>query len=671
MFVNLGITYARVVEAANEKKPMKKSGSKRRAATGQASGFGSVKEAAIGRSFAALERQALQCLQAGDLVQAEAIYQQLMAAGSRNHVVYCNLAVLYGKQGRNRERIELLRQAVQIDPQCAETHYNLGNALRDAGDCQQAIASYQRCSELNPKFADAPYNQANVLKDLGEWESAIRAYQRALDGNAGHLAARVNLGNVHKLRGDVEQALLAYRQVLQLDASSVEANLNLGVLLLLAGDYAAGWQHYEWRALLSTDHFTIVTPSLPPWQGPIVAGARRLLLVSEQGLGDTLQFVRYASHLQQQGMAVAVCVQAKLAGLIRASMPQLPVLTPDQVGSLNDGYAWMPLLSLPRYLQVSPANPLVTAPYLHARPALVQRWRENLAPEQRPIIGINWQGNPVPEQTHLKGRSLPLECFAPLAAAADASLLALQKGHGSEQLESCSFRDRFVRCQAEVSATWDFQETAAILANCDLVITSDTAVAHLAAGLGRTTWLLLSYSPDWRWGLKGDSSFWYPSMRLFRQSQPGQWEAVIQAVMEALRQQGMARSTLGIIRAPISLGELVDKITILQIKAQQLRGAALLNVSRELQELQATFDALPVKVDGALINALRDVNQRLWRVEDEIREHEHQQNFGDNFVQLARSVYQQNDQRAAIKKLINDRYGSEVVEEKSYQFYQA
>lgn len=652
------------------KLPMKKSGSKRRAATGQAGGFGSVKDAPMGRSFAALEQQALQYLQAGDLPQAEAIYQQLIAAGSRNYAVYSNLAVIHGRQGRNRERLDLLRQAVQIGPQYAETHYNLGNALRDAGNVLEAIASYQRCGELNPKFADAPYNQANVLRDLGEWESAIRAYQRALECNPGHLAAWVNLGNVHKLRGDVEPALQAYRQAVQLDASSFEANLNLGVLLLLAGEYATGWQYYEWRAKIP-QNFTIITPSLPPWQGPLVAGARRLLLVGEQGLGDTLQFVRYALHLRQQGMPVAVCVQAKLAGLIRASMPQLPVLTPDQIGSIGDDYAWMPLLSLPRHLQVSPSNPLVTNPYVHARDALVQHWREKLAAEQRPIIGINWQGNPVPEQTHLQGRSLPLECFAPLAAAADASLLALQKGHGSEQLESCSFRDRFVRCQSEVSAAWDFQDTAAILANCDLVISSDTSVAHLAAALGRPTWLLVSYNPDWRWGLTGETSFWYPSMRLFRQAQPGQWDAVIQAVIEALRQQGMARSPLGIIRAPISLGELVDKITILQIKAQQLRGAALTNVSRELQELEATFADLPVKVDDTLINALKQVNQRLWQIEDSIREHEHQQNFGDSFVGLARSVYQQNDQRAAIKKSINTRYGSQLVEEKSYQSYQA
>jgi len=271
-------------------------------------------------------------------------------------------------------------------------------------------------------------------------------------------------------------------------------------------------------------------------------------------------------------------------------------------------------------------------------------------------------------------------------------LLSLQKGFGSEQLDTCSFKDRFVSCQDQINKTWDFLETAAIIANCDLVITSDTAVAHLAGGMGKTTWLLLKKVPEWRWGLEGDTTFWYPSMRLFRQRERGNWDEVMQRVAEALQEQfpgvspgdsGNAQPTqlateqtapiapkpLPQIQAPISLGELIDKITILQIKTNHLQGRALENVQKELTALQQTLEALDLQVDQTLIQRLKEVNQDLWHIEDAIRDQERQKSFGETFIRLARSVYQQNDRRAAINKEINTTYGSALVEEKSYQDY--
>ncbi|MDP6171909.1 MAG: hypothetical protein QF702_07110, partial [Prochlorococcaceae cyanobacterium ETNP2_MAG_10] len=193
---------------------------------------------------------------------------------------------------------------------------------------------------------------------------------------------------------------------------------------------------------------------------------------------------------------------------------------------------WSPLLSVPRYLDVSPDNPIITEPYIKTTEELITKWKDILSVEQRPIIGINWQGSHTSTV-----RSFPLETFAPIAQYSNASLLSLQKGSGSEQLDNCSFQDRFVGSQEQINNTWDFLETAAIIANCDLVITSDTSVAHLAGGMGKTTWLLLKKVPDWRWGLKGDTSFWYPSMRLFRQKERGDWDAVIQRVTAAINKE--------------------------------------------------------------------------------------------------------------------------------------
>ena len=304
---------------------------------------------------------------------------------------------------------------------------------------------------------------------------------------------------------------------------------------------------------------------------------------------------------------------------------------------------------------------------------------------KKAIIGINWKGNPKTEKSTLQGRSLELEFFAPIASCSQISLLSLQKGTGSEQLKTCSFKDRFVSCQDQINDAWDFLETAAIIANCDLVITSDTSVAHLAGGMGKTTWLLLHKVPDWRWGLEGDSTFWYPSMRLFRQKKRGDWNEVMERVAEAIQenfggssipsepaptpQPAIRSKPIQDILAPISLGELIDKITILQIKSQHLQGIALENVNKELDALETTLNNLQLNIDTALIQSLKEVNQDLWQIEDNIRDQERQKSFGDTFIQLARSVYQQNDRRAAIKKEINTTYDSDFVEEKSYKEY--
>jgi hypothetical protein len=345
----------------------------------------------------------------------------------------------------------------------------------------------------------------------------------------------------------------------------------------------------------------------------------------------------------------------------------------------------MPLLSVPRCLEVSPEKPIIIEPYIKTTNELLDKWKNILSVEQRPIIGINWQGNPKAEKAGLRGRSMSLETFTPITGNCHISLLSLQKGFGSEQLETCSFKNRFVSCQEQINESWDFLDTAAIIANCDLVITTDTSVAHLAGGMGKTTWLLLHKVPDWRWGLEGDTSFWYPSMRLFRQQERGNWNEVLERVAAELQRflganleatqaaPAAAPSTkpepIQDIQAPISLGELIDKITILQIKTQHLQGIGLENVKKELEALETTLNNLQVNVDTRIIELLKEVNQDLWQIEDAIRDQERQKIFGETFIDLARSVYQRNDQRAAIKKEINTIYGSAFVEEKSYQPY--
>ena len=561
------------------------------------------------------EHQAVALIHQGKLQEAESIYRELISAGTSNHIIYGNLAALCGMQGRFDELIDLLNEAIEIKPNYPDAHNNLGVALQAQGDLSAAIASYNTALQLKPNYPDA-----------------------------------------HK---------------------------NLSMTELQSGEYKSGWRGYEYR-FQCKQHKDIIhaNPPCKQWQGERITKCSQLLLVSEQGLGDTLQFMRYAIALREQGASVSFCAQPKLHSLIKTSGIDPSPLTPQQANKINDGQ-WIPLLSVPRHLEVSPDNPIITEPYIKTTDQLIDKWKGIFLSEQRPIIGINWQGNPSYEKRNSKGRSLPLETFAPIAHLTDVSFLSLQKGFGSEQLEICSFRDRFVSCQPQVDETWDFLETAAIIANCDLVITSDTSVAHLAGGMGKNTWVLLKTVPEWRWGLEGDTTFWYPSMRLFRQRQRDNWHEVMQRVAEALQEHfgdnpeatqvapasSIKPEQIQDILAPISLGELIDKITILQIKTQHLKGTALRNVKKELAALENTRNKLQINIDPNLIQRLQQVNQALWQIEDDIRDKEHNKDFGDSFVGLARSVYQQNDRRAAIKKEINTIYGSIITEEKSYTNY--
>lgn len=319
-----------------------------------------------------------------------------------------------------------------------------------------------------------------------------------------------------------------------------DAHVNLASALLLAGEEQRGFKEYEWRMRCpaGSAFAAHAQPLCPRWQGesPEVCGP--LLVVSEQGLGDTLQFVRYVSLLLDLGYSLRLCVQAKLQGLLEQSGFAVSFLSKQQAFACSEG-VWIPLMSLPHVLGGMHHQFVSQTPYPHVCAAVQAVWRSRLAAEQRPLVGLNWQGEPRCEVFHLKGRSMALECLAPLASATSGQLLSLQKGAGSEQLLGCSFADRFVAAQAQIDQAWGFIDTAAIVLACDLVITTDTAMAHLAGALGVSTWLLLKHVPDWRWGMEGDSTPWYPNVRLFRQQPNQNWHHVIRAVVHALGDQGV------------------------------------------------------------------------------------------------------------------------------------
>ena len=460
-------------------------------------------------------------------------YKQALAIDPKSLAVLNNLGTALLEQGELQTAIKYYKQALAIDPKSPETLKNLGNASKEQGELQTAIKYYKQALAIDPKSLETLNNLGNASKEQGELQAAIDYYRKALSIDSKFLKVLNNLGLALAEQGELQESIALYRKAIFLKEDYWDARFNLSFSLFRSGDYENGWREYELRWHKKIRQYTL--PQIKRWDGCNNLSRNKLILVCEDGFGDTLHFMRYIPCLIKRGMSVAFCVQTKLHGLIQASGITTEIYSPGEIYQYTTG-EWLPLLSLPKYLNVRPDNPLVSESYIKAPQEKILFWKQKLSSEKRPIIGICWQGSPKTERSSiLKGRSLPLQTFAPIIETIDASLLSLQKGFGSEQLTDCRFLDRFVGCQEEINQTWDFVENAAIMMNCDLIITVDTAVAHLAAGLGQPTWLLLQKVPEWRWGMEGDTTFWYPSMRLFRQRERGNWSEVMDRVASALQ----------------------------------------------------------------------------------------------------------------------------------------
>ena len=470
----------------------------------------------------------------GDLALAIASYEKAIELNPNDSEVHLRLGNALNEKGDRPAAIDSYKKALELEPNYPDAYNNLGNALKEQGDLAAAIDAYGKALELKPNFPEAYYNLGNALKEQGCFAAAIDSYNRALALRPNFPSVYLNLGTALKEQGDLAAAIGSYNKALELRPNYPEVRWNSSLTLLSLGEYKAGWRFFGTRFLQGVR--LDAHPKCPLWRGEPIAHPSRLLLVTEQGIGDTLQFMRYIIHLRRKGIDVLLCAPAKLHSLITASGLDQNPLTPEQASAVTQGY-YLPLMSLPTVLGVTPESPLIAEPYIRTASPLIEKWKQILSGEKKPIIGINWQGNPAHEKSNLSNRSLPLHLFAPIAKQTGVSLLSLQKGFGSEQLEACAFKDCFVGCQPQVDATWDFLETAAIISNCDLILTSDTSVAHLAGGMGKPTWLLLKTVPDWRWGLEGDNTFWYPSMRLFRQKERGNWQEVMARVVHALLEE--------------------------------------------------------------------------------------------------------------------------------------
>ncbi|MGN6515417.1 MAG: tetratricopeptide repeat protein [Rhizomicrobium sp.] len=436
--------------------------------------------------------------------------------------------VLEGLQ-RWKEAEASYRKAIELDPSSADAHHGLANALNALRDDEEALASIDRALAHRTGDAVLLTTRGNILADAGRLDDALASHDAALAARPGFAAARNNRGFVQRALLRLDAAAADYERAMALDPEFAEARWNLGLLQLLRGDWKNGWRNYEARFDKTNAAAVKLDRVAPEWKGETVQG-RRILLFGEQGFGDVIQFARFARHFSRNGAHVILRVKKKLHRLLSDIAPGVELADSSAPPPAADHQ--LALMSVPHALNLTSEAFAPDIPYLHAEPARTEIWRERLG-NHGFKVGVCWQGNPAPRID--RGRSIPLREFQPIAAIDGVRLLSLQKHDGMDQLERVPQDMTVERPSISFDETDAFVDTAAIIANLDLVITSDTAIAHLAGAMGRPVWVLLKQVPDWRWLLEREDSPWYPTMRLFRQSEAGDWAGVMQRVAQALR----------------------------------------------------------------------------------------------------------------------------------------
>lgn len=424
---------------------------------------------------------------------------------------------------------ELYRHVLKDHPRYAAAWEHLGHALAEQGRLNEALQSYARVLELDPNHASALNNLGNVYEKLGRRQEALASFDRAIAIQPGLIAARLNKAFTLLLAGQIEAALREYESAVAHDPKNPQLHKNVGLARLMVGNFAGGWPEHEWRYQAGDP----VLPQLgrPLWDGSSLYG-RTIMLVSEPGLGDDVHFIRYAAWLKQRYQCHTLfCCRPPLRALL-ATCPGIDGWVDDVPPHLLPPFDFFaPLMRIPAALAHTPREFPVDVPYLTADAVLVEQWKQRLAAYRGRKIGIHWRASPTHRTGHL--RSIPIAEFGRLASLPDVQLFSLQKGPGAEEVKTLA--DVIDLGMELDETTGAFVETAAVLKNLDLLITCDTAIAHVAGALGVPVWLALCHLPDWRWGLTGETTVWYPTMRLFRQSTPGDWSSVIQWIADEIK----------------------------------------------------------------------------------------------------------------------------------------
>jgi len=493
--------------------------------------------------------RAYQLASQGKPAESEPYWREALRLRPDDIELLIELGLAIWRQGRAAEAEPFYRRAQQINPNDSRILTNLGLAIYDQNRVEEAAEYYERALEIEPDAFDALVNLGLVRSDQGRFDEAKELLDAAhkLDPNSAPIFQNygINLGR----QGRWHEAIKQYERGLRLEPDFARLHMNLAYALLCLGDFRRGWQEHEWR--LKWRDYPGCKVNRPYWNGEELQG-RTILLHSEQGFGDTLQFIRFAPLVKARGGTVLLCCQTRVLRLVARCMGI--DLAFEGSSAIPGCHVHASLLSLPAILGTTLATLPNRVPYLATDPVLVDHWRGELAravqmdgrtraetpnrpgngpPARLFLIGIVWQGSRVHRQD--RWRSIPLAEFAPLADLPGVRLISLQTDEGLDQIAPLFGRLPVIELSGRKGQ--DFTETAAIMSQLDLVIAPDTAVAHLAGGLGVPVWVPLSSYGDWRWLAGREDSPWYPTMRLFTQTTLGNWAGVFRRMTDALNQR--------------------------------------------------------------------------------------------------------------------------------------
>ncbi len=472
----------------------------------------------------------------GELERAAASYREALALYPEFADALINFASLHARRGERDEAIACYRRGLALQPNQPGAQTNLGNLLRQMGRRDEAAAAYRQATALAPDLPEAHSNLGDVLTDEGQLDEAIASYRRALAARPGYAQAHSNLANTLVQKGLLAEAEASLKEALRLDPGLAHARFNYALLRLLQGDYETGLPLYEARfeeqalsALYSALHKrAALLDALPRWKGE--PGSRRRLLVwTDQGLGDSLMMLRYLPLLAQKGFAkIVVYCEKELVRLVE-QLPGVDTVVPaTEAMPLGKFDCHTPIMSLPLAFGTRVSSIPAKVPYFVVPEAMKRDWQRRLAPVPGPRIGLLWAGGALYPRNRL--RSIRLARLEPVIKVRSAGFVSLQKGEEAYQARETGWpiADFMQECR-------DLLDTAALIGELDLVVGVDSAVTHLAGGLGKPMLMMNRFESEWRWLLGRADSPWYPSLRIFRQPEPGDWDSVVREVARALK----------------------------------------------------------------------------------------------------------------------------------------
>lgn len=468
----------------------------------------------------------------GNLAAATDAYRKALEINSENDNLLCRLGDACFAQGQPEEAVDCYRKALAVAPRRADVLNNLGNAYKMLKRYDEAADSYRQAVAIEPDFAVAHSNLGATYGGCDRFDEALSCHDKAVSLAPDNIAILLNWGVTLKDAGRLDDAEAAFRQAMIQDPECAETHAYWGQLQLLQGDFQRGWANYAWRHRMAVSPIKNKRLAQPLWDGGDIKG-KTLYVFSEQGVGDTVQFVRFLPRIARTGCRVLLEAPESLTTLLQdvEGVDVVPIGAP-----LPDFDCYVPLMDVPMRLNLLSENDLASPPYLRAPAGRLDAWANRIADDGALRVGLVWAGNPSHQND--QRRSMAADLFRPLCGLTGVRLYSLQVGRDGEAAAVLG-AEAITDLAPDLR---DYSDTAAALARLDLVVTVDTSVAHLAGAIGTRAWVLLAAAPDWRWMLERDDSPWYSDLRLIRQSDPGDWAGVIARVVEGLQAEAHGKT---------------------------------------------------------------------------------------------------------------------------------